>query len=116
VSYDNSLRGALFTNDRKTNPNHPDYRGSIQDDQGREFWVSAWIKTPRNGGDRFLSLALTPKDDAGANAPRSSGSTRTADDFLNDNKSVIDKHKKANAPAQPPANPDYDSFDDDIPF
>lgn len=56
---DNS--GALFKNDRKTSDNHPDYKGKIMVD-GVEYWLSAWIKTPARGGDKFMSLAAQPKE------------------------------------------------------
>lgn len=35
--------GSLFKNDRKEQPNHPDYKGSALIG-GVEYWVSAWIK------------------------------------------------------------------------
>lgn len=107
MSYDNKLRGALFKNDRKVQQNHPDYRGSIEDDNGREFWVSAWIKTPRSGGDNFLSLALTPKDER----PATGGA---GGDFLG----ASSGPRQASKP-QPSKNAEgnqFDNFDDDIPF
>lgn len=117
--YDNSMRGALFANDRKTSPNHPDYRGSAEVD-GQEYWVSAWIKEPRGGGKKYLSLAFTPKDENGSQGggqPRRA--TNDAQDFLAQNKDKIDQHRSPSSPQQPPRAqpaPDYDSFDDDIPF
>lgn len=57
---DNS--GTLSRNDRKTTPNQPDHKGSIRID-GRDYWLSAWIKEGPNG--RFFSLAVTPKDQQG---------------------------------------------------
>jgi hypothetical protein len=117
--YDNSLRGALFVNERKQSDNHPDYKGSLETDDGREFWVSAWIKTPRGGGNKYISLALTPKDE-NSSQPARTNQTKSASDFLEQHRDKIDKHKQAAAPSAPrqpqqPA-PDYDSFDDDIPF
>lgn len=56
---DNS--GTLSRNDRKSQPNHPDHRGSCIID-GVEYWISAWIKDGRNG--KFFSLAFQPKDEA----------------------------------------------------
>lgn len=114
--YDNTLRGALFVNDRKERDNQPDYKGSIEDDTGRQFWVSAWIKQTRNGDD-YISMALTPKDEnqpARNNRPVSAGSL--AQDFLTNNREKIDKHRQAapSRPSQPPQ--DFDSFDEDIPF
>lgn len=122
--YDNKLSGALFKND-KTKPNHPDYRGSIEDDQGNQFWVSAWIKESRNKG-KFLSLALTPKDE-NRTAQRPSSNSDT-DDFLSSQSDKIASHRQRHAdtkgdmqggpssPSSPPPRLDFDSFDDDIPF
>ena len=59
--FDNTNKGALFKNDRKNGDADPDYRGTINVD-GRELWVSAWVKTSAKGV-RFMSLALKPKDD-----------------------------------------------------
>jgi uncharacterized protein (DUF736 family) len=63
--YDNTDSGALFRNDRKETDKHPDLRGSI-DVGGVEYWISAWSKTPKAGGDKFLSLAVTKKEGQGA--------------------------------------------------
>lgn len=70
--YDNTNSGALFRNDNKQQPNHPDHRGqqTVQCPhcgEKSDFWLSAWIKTAgpqaKNPGSKFFSLALTPKDD-----------------------------------------------------
>jgi hypothetical protein len=45
---------------------HPDFSGSINVD-GREYWLSAWIKERKDGSGRFFSLSVKPKD--GASAP-----------------------------------------------
>lgn len=108
-NFDNTLRGALFVNDRKTAPNQPDYRGNLADADGREYWVSAWVKTGRKG--EYLSMALTPKDEDQPARGRATASD--ASDFLARNRAKIDAHRPQ-SPASP--QPDYDSFDDDIPF
>lgn len=54
---DNS--GTLFRNEKKEQPNHPDYTGQALID-AREYWLSAWIKEGKSG--KFMSLALKPKD------------------------------------------------------
>jgi len=59
MAYDNTNSGVLFKNDRKTHPNQPDYRGSLNVN-GDEFWVSSWIKEGKKG--KFLTLALQPKE------------------------------------------------------
>jgi hypothetical protein len=60
--YDNELRGVLFKNKEKDpqNPNWPDYKGNAEI-AGVQYWVSAWIKTPKAGGDKFMSLSFKAK-------------------------------------------------------
>lgn len=60
MTYDNTDRGVLFKNDRKTSDNHPDYRGSINVG-GVEYWLSAWIK--EGGKGKFMSLSINPKEE-----------------------------------------------------
>ena len=51
--------GSLFMNDRKTQPNHPDYKGSAMIGDV-EMWVSGWAKESKDG-KKFLSLSFSPK-------------------------------------------------------
>lgn len=60
--YDNSLRGVLFKNDRKEKETHPDYKGNAEVG-GVEYWLSAWIKTPNAGGNKFMSISFQRKDE-----------------------------------------------------
>ena len=60
-------QGAIFRNERKQQPNHPDYQGACEiGDPPVAYWVSCWSKESgpqsKNPGTRFLSLAFTPKD------------------------------------------------------
>lgn len=55
---DNS--GALFTNDKKANDSHPDYKGKIMV-AGISYWISGWKKVSKTG-TKFMSLAVKPKD------------------------------------------------------
>lgn len=77
---DNS--GALFKNDSKTDEKHPDYRGDVMID-GKEYWVSAWVKTAgpaaRNPGSKFLSMSFTSREPLKGSTP-----TRFETDFDND--------------------------------
>jgi hypothetical protein len=118
MSYDNSLRGALFVNNDKRSDNHPDYKGSIELEDGEEYWVSAWIKTAKSGktaGKQFLSLALTPKDDnasSGKQVNRAPASSQGSD-FLAQNQANINRIREQAARGNPPPE---DDFSDDIPF
>ena len=51
--------GALFKNDKKEKPSHPDYRGDCTID-GRKFWMSAWIKEGQKG--KYMSVAFRPAE------------------------------------------------------
>jgi len=62
MSYDNTNRGALFSErDKKTKDEDRDYAGTINVD-GTEYWLSAWIKTSKKG-TKFLSLSVKPKEE-----------------------------------------------------
>lgn len=137
--YDNTNSGALFRNDRKTSNSHPDFRGSVNVN-GQEFWVSAWLKAPRAGGDKFLSLALTPKDEQRTHTRTAPVKDAGLDDFLEGASDKVAQHKarhsdaKGDMPSRGPSQPprdasnrnqhandnlqaqDFDAFDDDIPF
>ncbi len=71
--YPNS--GVLFKNDRKSQPNHPDYKGNCTitiDGVECEFWMSSWVKTSKKDGSKFMSFSFQEK-----NAPQGGGSGRT---------------------------------------
>lgn len=59
--YDNNMTGALFANKDRKSDKHPNARGSCEID-GKEYWVSAWTKTSKNG-ERYQSLAFTAKEE-----------------------------------------------------
>ena len=58
--FDNTNRGSLFKNDKKTTEQMPDYKGQINVN-GEEFWINAWLKTSKQG-TKFMSLSVSPKD------------------------------------------------------
>lgn len=62
------LSGVLFKNKRKTTDRHPDYTGTALIN-GQEYWLSSWINTPKNGGDKYMSLMLNLKDENGPKTP-----------------------------------------------
>lgn len=55
---DNS--GSLFKNNRKEKDTHPDYNGSCRI-EGRDYWISAWLKEGKDGG-KYFSFAFKRKD------------------------------------------------------
>ena len=61
ADFDNTNRGSLFKNDKKTEDKHPDMSGTINID-GTEFWISGWKKTSKAGAG-FISLSVRLKQD-----------------------------------------------------
>ncbi len=123
MAYDNTNSGLLAKNDKQGNDSRPDYRGSINVD-GTEYWLSAWIKTGRDGtklaGQKYMSLSVQPKD-APAAAP-SPFAPAPAPARMNqdqrDAMAIRDREQRARqAPAPAPRAPtSFDDMDDDIPF
>ena len=66
MSYDNTNSGMLSRNEKKEKDTHPDFKGSVNV-EGREYWLSAWVKEGKPGGKmegrKYFSLSVTPKDD-----------------------------------------------------
>ena len=65
MSYDNTNSGMLSRNDKKEKDTHPDFKGAINV-EGREYWLSAWVKEGKPGGKmegrKYFSLSVTPKN------------------------------------------------------
>ena len=78
--YDNTNCGILGRNDRKTLDTHPDFSGSINVD-GKNYWLSGWVKERKDGSGRFFSLTVKPKDGA-ASAPRQAAAKADLDDDI----------------------------------
>ncbi len=73
-NYDNTNRGILGRNKRKTEDRHPDFTGNINVD-GREYWLNGWIKERKDGSGKFFSLSVKPKD-APAEQPARGGGAK----------------------------------------
>lgn len=70
AEYDNRNTFTLFRNTRKEKDTHADFNGTFTDENGVEYWMNAWAKTPKSGGDKFLSGTLKRKTTAEAPAPK----------------------------------------------
>jgi hypothetical protein len=57
--FDNTNRGVLFREEKKSEPADRDYSGSININ-GTEYWLSGWVKASKKGS-KFLSLSVRPK-------------------------------------------------------
>lgn len=79
AEFDNTNRGVLFKNTRKTKPNHPDYQGTINV-KGTEYRLSAWIKVSKNSV-RFLSLSLSDQKQERPQGDADQGFPPIGDDF-----------------------------------
>ena len=69
AEYDNTNRGSIWKNAKKTTENHPDFTGSLNVD-GVEFWVSAWLRKPdANPKAPALSFSVKQKEETQPAAP-----------------------------------------------
>ena len=60
MGYDNSNTGVLFTNEKKSNENAPDYKGKVFfGDQEKQ--LAGWIRKSKDGTKTFLSLKVSEK-------------------------------------------------------
>lgn len=64
--YDNTNSGTFFVNDRKQQPNHPDYSGKVNI-EGKEYYIKGWKKVSKSGTN-FLSLAFNPVEGSASTA------------------------------------------------
>ena len=60
MTYDNTNRGFLRKNDKKVEPNQPDYRGDINVN-GEDFWISGWLAEHENMGGKYFQMSVQPK-------------------------------------------------------
>ena len=69
------LTGSIRKNDKGDNPKRPDYRGSYTHENcpecgalGGNYWVSSYINTDQDTGEKYLSLGMKRKDAVAAPA------------------------------------------------
>ena len=56
MPFDNTNRGVLFRNEKRTSEKAPEYEGKI-DINGKEYRLAAWIKESK-AGKKFFSLSI----------------------------------------------------------
>lgn len=84
TEHDNRNRGALWGNKEKKQPNHPDFKGSLNVD-GVEYWVSGWRrKEGDNPKSPALRLSIQPKDDRPQRSLGGKGRPANPDNFTAD--------------------------------
>lgn len=55
-------KGTLGKNKRREKDTHPEYAGQATID-GKDFWISAWVKTSSRDGEKFFSLSFREKQE-----------------------------------------------------
>jgi len=60
MSYDNTNKGIISKNDRKTKDTHPDITGTLNV-EGVEYFVDGWSKKRNSDGASFYSLSVKRK-------------------------------------------------------
>jgi hypothetical protein len=116
MNYDNTNSGIITRNDKQGNESRPDYRGSINV-EGREYWLSAWIKTGRDGtklaGQKYMSLSVKPKDEMPAPAPATMSSYGTGE-YGRGPSPAPASARPAPAPAPKTSGTGFDQMQDDL--
>jgi hypothetical protein len=121
TQYSNENSGLLAKNDKQGNESRPDYRGSINVD-GREYWLSAWIKQGRDGtklaGQKYMSLSVKPKDEQAAYAPAPAPAAAPAPRMTQDQRDAMAIRERSERERQAVAKPrtNFDDMDDDAPW
>ena len=66
-------RGTIAKNTRKTDDKHADISGSINV-EGKDYWISGWLRTSGADGGKFYSLSVKPKEARAASYPKDKAS------------------------------------------
>lgn len=82
AEYDNRNTFTLFRNNRKEKDTHADFQGTFTDMDGREYWINAWSKTPKNGGEKFLSGSIKLKEPKGNGVSRAPAKSNSMSDEM----------------------------------
>lgn len=80
MAHDNTNRGTLGRNKRRESDAHPEYSGRLNVD-GKEYWLSAWVKTNKETGEKFFSLSVRPKEQKQSNPSAETVFDDMADDL-----------------------------------
>ena len=70
--------GVLFKADKTDNDRSPQYKGNITVD-GKDYWISAWVKEGKSG--KFMGLAVAPKEPQAKPSERSKATNFDSDDI-----------------------------------
>jgi hypothetical protein len=106
--FDNTGKGALFANAKKTTERHPDYTGKINVG-GVDYWLSAWVRDSRVG--KMLSLSVGDRvDGLGAASARELDTTPVRPDNAPHDPNPVPPVKSGRI------NDDGMANDDDVPF
>lgn len=106
TEYDNTNKGALFKNSKRTSDKAPEYNGTLNI-EGTDYWISAWVREGKAG--KFFSLAIQPKE----GKPQSSGRRDDRRDDR-DGRENYSRDRRDDRRDPPPRGKPMD--DDSIPF
>lgn len=82
MEYDNTNKGTLWGNDRKTDPSQPDFKGDVNV-EGVEYWVSAWKRKPdANPKAPPLKFSISKKETSSATEAKNAIGNDGFDDDL----------------------------------
>lgn len=60
--FDNTNTGIIFkVKEPPKTEKHPLYTGSLNVN-GTEFWINGWVRQSKQTGEKFISIALNPKE------------------------------------------------------
>ena len=77
AEFDNTNRGSLFKNDKKTEEKHPDLSGSINI-EGVEYWISSWKKVSK-ASTPFWSLSVRRKQETSRQSSQPTATKKAVD-------------------------------------